>query len=596
VNHIKAWIKIFSIFILSAFFGTQLHAVTFDWQTEGGGWTAGALSKNYTNVAGSGIDVNVSIVGSTGEFLSGYPATDANGLNLQVDYTNKNNSVTLIMKFSEPVKLSSLKLKDFDTGTYVDRALVSGIDTAGNVVYPSSATLGSGVHQNASGDYEANAGTSVSPTDASGQVDASFTDVAITELRWTYNNGTSANTDPAGQFLWIDPVIFAKSSPQLSIVKTSSAGGGPVLPGQTITYTIVVTNDAATTGDARGVTLSDILPTGATYTAASAQKTYFTAGAPVTNNYTNNTSIAVPDNACPTETSRIINVPDSFTITDINIGFNMTHTWKGDMNVFVTSPQGTKVQLLNQVGGANNGNDNFDILFDSDSGNTNASLGGNHNTAAPLYDNVGQPLNSLNAFDGENTSGDWHISFCDAADQDTGTFNSARLDITGTTRTTTTDNANAPENMVTSDDNITLKPGETLTVTYDVTVNGTSADLNNTATASADEMTGSVSDWANDLLNDADLSVVKTLLTPPPFVPGQSISYSIVVSNAGLGTATDINVTDLPTNLKVISATGPSSSCTITDPSPAVTTSVVCNITSLAADANETITLTATVP
>jgi len=93
-----------------------------------------------------------------------------------------------------------------------------------------------------------------------------------------------------------------------------------------------------------------------------------------------------------------------------------------------------------------------------------------------------------------------------------------------------------------------------------------------------------------------DISVSKTLVTPVPYVPGQSITYSLIVSNAGPSTATDINVTDLPTNLKVTSATGPASSCTITDPSPAVTTSVVCNITSLAADANETITLTATVP
>ncbi len=93
-----------------------------------------------------------------------------------------------------------------------------------------------------------------------------------------------------------------------------------------------------------------------------------------------------------------------------------------------------------------------------------------------------------------------------------------------------------------------------------------------------------------------DLSISKTLDTSAPFIPGQSITYTIVASNAGPATATNIKVTDLPTNLKITSATGPSSSCSITPVPPAVTTSVVCTIVSLVSNANETITIQAIVP
>src|SRR5204862_4705222 len=81
----------------------------------------------------------------------------------------------------------------------------------------------------------------------------------------------------------------------------------------------------------------------------------------------------------------------------------------------------------------------------------------------------------------------------------------------------------------------------------------------------------------------ADLSVVKTLTTSGPFNAGQSISYTLTVANGGPSTATNITVTDTPTNL------------TITNVSGACTTSPPCTIASLASAPNTALMVTAPV-
>ena len=50
-------------------------------------------------------------------------------------------------------------------------------------------------------------------------------------------------------------------------------------------------------------------------------------------------------------------------------------------------------------------------------------------------------------------------------------------------------------------------------------------------------------------VDTADLAINKSLVTAGPYSPGQQITYSLVVSNAGPATATNIQVTDTPTNL-----------------------------------------------
>ena len=68
-----------------------------------------------------------------------------------------------------------------------------------------------------------------------------------------------------------DANLTVTSAPGLTVDKTASpAEGGPVVPGDTVTYSIVVSNDPTATDTATGVVLTDVTPTNTTYVADSA--------------------------------------------------------------------------------------------------------------------------------------------------------------------------------------------------------------------------------------------------------------------------------------------------------------------------------------
>ncbi|WP_395376983.1 DUF11 domain-containing protein [Marinicella sp. W31] len=76
----------------------------------------------------------------------------------------------------------------------------------------------------------------------------------------------------------------------------------------------------------------------------------------------------------------------------------------------------------------------------------------------------------------------------------------------------------------------------------------------------------------------ADLSISKDLVTAGPFGNGQNIFYTITVTNNGPDAATNVQVTDIPTNLDIIGVS--STNCNVSFP---------CSIPSLANGANEVI-------
>jgi uncharacterized repeat protein (TIGR01451 family) len=132
---------------------------------------------------------------------------------------------------------------------------------------------------------------------------------------------------------------------------------------------------------------------------------------------------------------------------------------------------------------------------------------------------------------------------------------------------------------------VTLAAGANVTINVTATINS-EGSFSNTATVSAKEPD---SDSENDTDSNggeagpsADVSLVKTLVTAGPFTAGQTVSYTLVVANAGPSTATGIQVTDTPTNLAIVTVTG---ACA----------SLPCTISTLASGANVTITVTATI-
>ncbi len=135
---------------------------------------------------------------------------------------------------------------------------------------------------------------------------------------------------------------------------------------------------------------------------------------------------------CTSPLVRTISVGSSFTITDVNIGILATHTWRGDLQMTLQSPNGTRVQLTNGDVNTISGN-NFNVLLDDGAAqlvNTDSATGA-HGTTAPPYENTFRPDNALSAFNGEDAAGTWQLEICDLfPSQDNGTFLRADLELT----------------------------------------------------------------------------------------------------------------------------------------------------------------------
>ncbi|SDF18249.1 HYR domain-containing protein [Ulvibacter litoralis] len=159
--------------------------------------------------------------------------------------------------------------------------------------------------------------------------------------------------------------------------------------------------------------------------------------ATVTDSTTDAPALAIPDSdAAGVDT--IITIADDFSITDLDVDLDITHTWVGDLIVTLTSPAGTSVVLVDRMGvpaTSTVGCSSNDILITIDDEATD-----------PIEDECepGPPAASgsfvgngaLSAFDGESTMGDWVLNVSDNAGGDTGIINSWGLsyshDMSGT--------------------------------------------------------------------------------------------------------------------------------------------------------------------
>jgi uncharacterized repeat protein (TIGR01451 family) len=132
-----------------------------------------------------------------------------------------------------------------------------------------------------------------------------------------------------------------------------------------------------------------------------------------------------------------------------------------------------------------------------------------------------------------------------------------------------------------------LASGASTNITVTATIDAAGA-FDNSVTVTADENDFDTADNTDNTGNggtatsSADVSVTKTLDTGGPYTIGQSVTYTIVVANAGPSTATDINVTDTPTNLTITNVSGACGA-------------LPCTIASLASGGSANITVTATI-
>ncbi len=146
---------------------------------------------------------------------------------------------------------------------------------------------------------------------------------------------------------------------------------------------------------------------------------------------------AITDLSCNQPTAsqivRVFTVPSNYTVRDVNIGILLSHTYRSDLRIFLTSPAGTVVNVMTWAGNVQGG-DNVNDLFDDEATAALGTHGANVNDplspVPPPYSHSFTPSSPFTAFDGQNANGVWTLRICDAVGTDTGNFLRADLYIT----------------------------------------------------------------------------------------------------------------------------------------------------------------------
>jgi subtilisin-like proprotein convertase family protein len=136
------------------------------------------------------------------------------------------------------------------------------------------------------------------------------------------------------------------------------------------------------------------------------------------NSYAFGAPYAIPD-ATTAYTEKTISVPASASeITDVNFSLNFTHTYISDVQIDLISPAGTVVKLFDKSCGATS--TTLDLTYDDLGGALTCGLTDNQ---------IVVPAGVLSGFNGENPGGTWKIRFRDTGAGDTGTINTASLQV-----------------------------------------------------------------------------------------------------------------------------------------------------------------------
>jgi subtilisin-like proprotein convertase family protein len=150
------------------------------------------------------------------------------------------------------------------------------------------------------------------------------------------------------------------------------------------------------------------------------------------NTYTNATSLPIPDgvgaNAPGATVTSTIVVPVTGTLSDVNIGLNVTHTWPNDLVIGISHPNATQDLVWNRSCGSN---DNFNITMSDGSPAFScvANMTGTFSPASPLA-----------VFNGLVSNGTWTLSATDFYNADPGTVNSWSVEVCTQTITASTEN------------------------------------------------------------------------------------------------------------------------------------------------------------
>jgi subtilisin-like proprotein convertase family protein len=113
-----------------------------------------------------------------------------------------------------------------------------------------------------------------------------------------------------------------------------------------------------------------------------------------------------------------IEITDEGIVRDLDVALDITHTWDSDLDVFLTAPDGTRVELFSGVG--DNG-DNFEQTRLDDEATESITTG-----VAPFTGSY-RPMGRLSDLDGLEITGTWTLEISDNFDGDPGVLNAWSL-------------------------------------------------------------------------------------------------------------------------------------------------------------------------
>ncbi len=132
--------------------------------------------------------------------------------------------------------------------------------------------------------------------------------------------------------------------------------------------------------------------------------------------------------------STTLEVDEAFSIVDVNVNFELSHTYVGDVSARLESPEGTEIILFERPGfpasqfGCNE--NNILAFFDDDAPNTSDDFENTCEGGTPYaIEGDFQPINPLAGFSDESSEGTWILTLSDAFDQDGGTLEYWSLEI-----------------------------------------------------------------------------------------------------------------------------------------------------------------------
>jgi subtilisin-like proprotein convertase family protein/Zn-dependent metalloprotease len=227
-------------------------------------------------------------------------------------------------------------------------------------------------------------------------------------------------------------------------------------------------------------------------------------------------SLAIPDNNTTGITDELTIAGTSSNST-VSVDVNITHTYRGDLTITLTSPAGTSVVLQ------------------ASSNDGTANLVGNY--PADLT-----PANSLSAFDNEDHNGVWSLTVSDSANVDVGTLNSWGIN---STSPATCDSNSAPVASV-SQQTLTLTEGD----------NGV-VDASSSSDADGDELSFAWSQLSGPTVTIENDTSAEANFVAPTVNAESLVVLQVVVSdeNGASDTATvDVTVADSEGNRAPVAA------------------------------------------